>query len=165
VIVEFEVVGVPAPQGSKTAYAIPGKNGARARAVVVEGTSQSGRERHANWRDAVTTAARAAGITFDEPVWLGIVFRMPPVKSDPYRSRHATSPDLSKLVRCTEDALVASGVLRDDSLVCQLEASKDYAQRLPVGASIRIEGLGAMEARDREAMKAAAREARKVVSS
>lgn len=154
--VSFDVLGVPAPQGSKQAFVIKGTN----RAVMTEGsTSSEGHKRRVAWRNAVALAV-PSGCFYDEPVGVHIEFYMPLPKSDPYRSRHTTAPDIDKLVRSTLDGLTAGGLWRDDSLVCDLRAFKQYARGRPPGAAIRIVPLGENEAEDRERLKAEARAAR-----
>jgi len=50
-----------------------------------------------------------------------------PKKKNPGRIWKGTKPDLSNLVKAVEDALVKSGLLRDDALVVRLEAQDFYA--------------------------------------
>ena len=156
--VTFEVVGLPAPQGSKSAYVRGG------RAVVVDGSSKSGRERHARWRADVTDAARRARSLIAEGSFAGAVevdvtFWFAPLRSDPYRTRHTTAPDIDKLVRSVLDSLTNAGLIRDDSLVFSLSARKLYAHGPDgfVGASVRVGDASVAEAEDREGRKAAQR--------
>jgi Holliday junction resolvase RusA-like endonuclease len=126
--VQFEVLGVPAPQGSKTAIA---RNG---RAHVIEGGSATGRAKQRSWRIAVAEAAREAAAELeapmDGPLHLAVEFRLPMPASRPKRMRelgmawHTTKPDLSKLIRATEDALTDAGLIRDDARICALRVSK-----------------------------------------
>ncbi len=160
--VAFEVLGLPAPQGSKSAYVRGG------RAVVVDGSSRSGRERHARWRADVTDAARRArtligGGSFAGPVEVSVTFYFAPVKSDAYRTRHFVAPDIDKLVRSVLDSLTNSGLIHDDSLVFSLSAKKFYAQEVRgfVGASVVVADWSGVEAEDREALKAQRRESRR----
>src|SRR5690349_10366387 len=101
-VIRLEVIGIPAPQGSKTRM----PNGA-----LVDGTSATGRMKLIEWRRAVADAARLyiaenAQPPLAGPVQLDVLFRFPATKSDPYRHHHATMPDASKVLRATEDALV-----------------------------------------------------------
>jgi len=151
-MIRIEVMGLPFPQGSKSAFIRGGH------AVVVEGSSKKGRSGHAAWRQAVATAARDwlgenPREAIHEPVVLRMKFRFPTVASDKYRSRHFTKPDLSKLVRAVEDALVDGGVLADDSCVFALHASKRHVRHEPPGCSIEIALAGEEEARDRQFLK------------
>jgi len=50
--VTFEILGLPAPQGSKSAVIRGDKP------HLIEGASRASRERHVNWRSAVAEAAR-----------------------------------------------------------------------------------------------------------
>lgn len=116
----FEVLGVPAPQGSKSA--VPTRSG---RVVVLEGKG-SQRVRHRAWRGAVAEAARdAVPVRFDQAVEIEITFRMPRPKSWP-KSRIFPSgrPDVDKLARSTLDGLTDGGALSDDSIVCRLTVEK-----------------------------------------
>jgi Holliday junction resolvase RusA-like endonuclease len=124
--IEFDVPGLPAPQGSKSAFVVNG------RAVLVDGTSKPGRAALKAWREAVETAAIAAMLatgcpTMTGPVEVAIKFRFPRPASAALRVRHATKPDGDKLVRATFDALVTAKLLADDSLVWHHSASKFYS--------------------------------------
>jgi Holliday junction resolvase RusA-like endonuclease len=147
--ITFEVIGLPAPQGSKSAYVRGG------RAVIVDGSSKTGRDKHAQWRDDVCRAARlVATEMFMGPVWVGITFWMPLPKSAPHRWRHASAPDLDKLVRSVLDSLVNAGLLKDDSLVSHLAAAKWYARDGHwTGATIDIEDLSVREEEDQQKSK------------
>ena len=133
--VEFDAIGVPAPQGSKSAF-VMGK-----RAVIVDGTSKTGRAKHIAWRDTVTQAAMQArgGACFEGPVIVKMKFFLPLPTTYPHRTLHATKPDLDKLIRSVLDSLTVSGLIKDDSLVCQIEAKKIYARAGHwTGASIEV---------------------------
>ncbi len=128
--VAFEVVGLPAPQGSKSAVIRGGK------AHVIEGNSKAGRERHVNWRTAVADTARTiAGhddvdAPLDGALALTIIFRFPMPPSRPKKVRVAgqawktTAPDLDKLLRATCDGLTAGGLITDDARLCLITAWK-----------------------------------------
>jgi Holliday junction resolvase RusA-like endonuclease len=160
-VITFSVVGVPAPQGSKSAFVRGG------RAVIVDGSSKTGRDKHAQWRADVTQGARIAaqGQTFTGPVEVRIRFTLAPVKSDPYRHRHTTSPDCDKLIRSVLDSLTNSGIIRDDSLVFEIVAGKYYAREgEPTGATITITDWSELEDAHRAIAKQKAKEARKNAS-
>jgi Holliday junction resolvase RusA-like endonuclease len=116
----FEILGVPAPQGSKTKM----PNGG-----MVEGSSTTGRAKHKAWRDAVKATALdiAESEPYDCPLQVMISFRMPMPKSRPAVARkvgkwpHAVKPDIDKLVRCTLDGLADGKLIVDDSRVFALE--------------------------------------------
>jgi Holliday junction resolvase RusA-like endonuclease len=122
-LVEFEVLGVPAPQGSKTAVTVGGK------ARVIQAGSKSGREKHRAWRGAVAQAARdvAGDRPHDGPLWLSISFRFPMPKSRPAAARaagrwpHSVKPDIDKVLRATADGLTDGGLIADDSRICAVE--------------------------------------------
>lgn len=123
------VYGLPAPQGSKSFKGIHG-----GRAVLAESS-----KRVSPWREDVKVAAeREIGrledpsdwVPLDCPLVMVVVFTLPAPKSLPKRraSYPAKIPDLSKLVRSTEDALTSAGLWRDDALVVDCRAIKTYPQ-------------------------------------
>lgn len=134
--VEFRVYGTPAPQGSKTAFVRAG-----GRAVVVDGSSTTGRQKLSSWRAEVAREAAnaAVGEPLEGPLDVGIEFLMPKPKSAPKSKMWCDKkPDIDKLVRSTFDAM--SGVLyRDDSQVVRMAVSKRYVKDgEPGGALISI---------------------------
>lgn len=154
---KLDVIGIPAPQGSKTRM----PNGA-----MLDGTSTTGRAKLVEWRRAVADAGRAELAANPRPPFAGptaitISFRFPKVKSDPHRFWHATMPDCSKILRATEDALVSAGVLSDDRILCRITVTKRYVNdsELP-GCTVELESLEADEEQIRELRKQRAREAR-----
>lgn len=163
--IELEVVGVPAPQGSKTRF---GK-------VMVDGTSKAGREKLAAWRDAVRAKARQwveanEASPLAEPLEVSIEFRFAPTKSNPHRHHHQTTPDIDKLVRSTFDSLKLGGLIADDALICTVIATKRYAHPesplgRTVGATIRVASLGSVEAAHVARSKAVAAEARRAAKA
>lgn len=125
--VAFDVLGVPAPQGSKRAFVVGN------RAVVTEDSKRS-----APWRDSVAAAGVAAmsGLpALDGPLQVTIQFRMPRPRSVK-RLYPSVKPDIDKLARAVLDGLTAAAVIVDDSRVISLTAEKVYAE-VP-GASIRV---------------------------
>lgn len=160
-MIRLVVHGVPEPMGSKSAFV---QNG---RAVMREGSSSKKNAAVREWQRAVADAARAhlAGhprSPLSEPVSVSLTFLFPPVKSDPYRTMHATKPDLDKLTRSTLDALTQAGLLADDALVCDVRARKRYCpEGVAAGCTVEVHPLGEAEARRREARKLAAAAARK----
>ncbi len=129
------VYGLPAPQGSKRHVG----NG-----VMIESSKNV-----KPWRLAVKHAAldqtdHLAGAFFTGAVAVEMIFTMPKPKSTPKgRFWPDRKPDLSKLVRSTEDALTDAGVWEDDARVINCVASKTFpnagvgALHIP-GARIRI---------------------------
>ena len=117
--VRLEVVGLPAPQGSKRHVG----NG-----VMVE-SSKSVQP----WRHAVAWAARAAMGDREPlagPLSVVVEFRLPMPKSRPQAVRDRGSahsskhPDIDKLLRSTFDGLTAGGAWGDDAQVSLVVASK-----------------------------------------
>lgn len=159
-MISFDVVGTPAPQGSKTAMMIGGKP------RVIEGSSKTGRANHKTWRQAVMTAGQEWLLDnpqppLDGPLKLVIAFRMPRPDAARFRSRHSTKPDLSKLIRSTEDSLKDAQLIRDDSRIFSLQASKWYVQpgQLP-GALVIIDEEALSESHDLHRLKQRAKEER-----
>lgn len=123
-MIEFTVHGIPAPQGSKTAW----------------GTEANPNTRP--WRAAV--ASLAADVTAGRPLLEGaltleVIFTFPRPKSH-YRTGknagvlkddapvfHATKPDTDKLLRAIGDSLTGI-VCRDDSQFAQVRAVKIYGE-------------------------------------
>lgn len=115
--IQFEVIGLPAPQGSKSAVVIGGK------ARIIEGKTSGQRAKHTSWRDSVATAARAiaeldADTPLRGPLRLDVLLRMPRPASRPKRHHgwHAVTPDKDKILRSIGDALQMSGLVANDSL-------------------------------------------------
>jgi Holliday junction resolvase RusA-like endonuclease len=137
-MIEFTVYGLPAPQGSKR--------------YVGNGRMIESSKKVAPWREAVKWAAReamaAAGIAspLDAPLVASMTFTMPRPKSAPKSRRHADrKPDLSKLIRSTEDALTDAGLIADDARIVMFDrAAKVYpgegaGSLTSPGARIRLE--------------------------
>ena len=138
-IVHIDVLGLPAPQGSKRHVG---------RGILVESSTKVG-----PWREAVVAAATnqgAANLRLDGPVKLDVSFYLPRPKAH-YRANgelrptapfvQSNTPDIDKLLRSTLDALVQAAVIADDARVQELEARKLYAtsERAP-GALIMLKG-------------------------
>lgn len=148
------VVGIPAPQGSKRGF----YNQGTGRVQMVESSKKV-----KPWRQDVKAAAiqamEAVGwATTAEPVELVITFLMPRPGYHYGTGRNAgvlkqtaptwvsKKPDVSKLVRSTEDALTEAQVYRDDAQVARLVVDQVYADGRP-GAEIRVIPLTAVLAR------------------
>ncbi len=148
--IEFFVPGVPAPGGSKTAYPLKRKDGKpvmkNGRPVIrMVDDSKHGRQ----WRQTVTAFAVAAyrGPPIEGPLHLVVTFTMPRPQGHFGTGRNAgklrlsarpfptTKPDLTKLLRATEDA--CTGILwRDDSQVVRTDMRKVYGH--PPGVSVSV---------------------------
>ncbi|OGO34763.1 MAG: hypothetical protein A2W35_06625 [Chloroflexi bacterium RBG_16_57_11] len=135
------VFGNPAPQGSKRflGRANSGKG------IMVESSKAV-----KPWREAVKYAAinvmdklllaelyplHSASLSVCNPlktrligpVSMRIIFTLPRPKSAPKSRLYPDrKPDLSKLIRSTEDALVDAGVIEDDARIVQFYAVKAY---------------------------------------
>lgn len=137
----IEVIGSPGPQGSKSFKGMDG----RGHAILIESSKKV-----RPWRQAVTWEAREAlpyeNFCFHGPVAVMMTFTLPKPKSAP-KSRRTfpdKKPDVSKLVRSTEDALTDAGIWEDDARVVCCLSHKVFpgegADSLPVpGVVIRIE--------------------------
>lgn len=109
--------GTPAPQGSKSFKGFS-KAG---RAIMTESSSKV-----RPWRQDVKHAAivaRAGLPPIDAAVRARMVFTMPKPASAPKKRRTYPQrmPDLSKLIRSTEDALTEAGIWKDDARVVEYD--------------------------------------------
>ena len=130
----FFVAGVPRPQGSAKAFALPAKGNERPRAVVTSDTKDL-----KPWRNAIASEARHHGVELIAgAAEVEVVFILPRPKSHwsskgglkPSAPRHPTTrPDVDKLERAVLDALKGV-VLGDDAQVVRLIGEKQY-QTLP----------------------------------
>ena len=140
--IEFTVLGIPAPQGSKTFKGMRGGH-----AIMADDCKAL-----KPWRDSVIWAAREAKLKanfagWDEcPVAVEIYFYLPRPKSTPKRVFYPIrKPDVDKLERAILDALTISGLIDDDARVVDLVAHKRFAggmqhQDAP-GAFVSVRGL------------------------
>lgn len=149
---EFYALGIPAPGGSKTA--IPMYDGSGKLVTKPTGT---GRERpvlryvddakgNVAWRKIVGWSAKAQMLRqriqmLDGPLRFTVEFVMPR-GSTVRRAEHTVKPDLSKLIRSTEDALTGVAWLDDAQITDHGPMRKRYV-RLgeQTGARITIETL------------------------
>lgn len=157
----IEVYGSPGPQGSKSGFIIKSKDPAARGRVVMKESSDKVKP----WRQDVKLAAETAiedldWVLLDGPLVVRMVFsfvrpaghygsgRNAGVLKASSPLRPAVYPDLSKLVRSTEDALTHT-IWRDDSRVVEYErAAKVYVGEDPEalprpGAWIVVRRLGA----------------------
>ena len=146
--VEIRVIGLPAPQGSKRLIG----HTKLGRGILVESSAKV-----KPWREAVKYAAlelfRPGACPCEGcirgPVDVEMIFTLPKPKSAPKTRRTwpDKKPDLSKLVRSTEDALTDAGVWEDDARVVRCVAAKVFPGEHPdalsvPGAVIRIRESG-----------------------
>jgi len=142
---QFEVIGLPAPQGSKSAVSIGGK------ARIIEGRSTAQRAKHKAWRGAVAQAAHDL-TTHDDPTirvdqYTGptkatIAFEFPRPKTRPRRHHgwHTVPPDADKVLRSTLDGLKDGGLIADDKLICWIEVTCTETTGW-TGATITLEAI------------------------
>jgi Holliday junction resolvase RusA-like endonuclease len=131
-IVRVRVVGIPRPGGSKRAFVNPKTQ----RMVVMDDCKEN-----RNWRSDVKAAYLAAGGPYFGAGALRVCFQFYfPRPKGHYGSgrnservrygapqRHIVKPDLTKLIRSTEDAL--TGVAwRDDNQICEQTCAKLYCE-------------------------------------
>jgi Holliday junction resolvase RusA-like endonuclease len=114
----FDVLGDPAPQGSKTSM----RNPRTGRIVTLEG-KPSQREKHRAWRGAVAEASREWADVFRQftgPTHLDLVIQFARPKSRPksHHGWHTVRPDKDKVLRACLDGLKDGGLLSDDAIVC-----------------------------------------------
>ena len=133
------VYGVPKPQGSKRYVGHSKKD----HAIMIESCKEL-----PNWREAVKWAA-IGQFKGERPVLPGalrvrMVFTLPRPAAAKKRAYPHTKPDLSKLVRATEDALTDAGVWEDDARVVGTLSEKRY-----VGALLPLCGFNSFEMLDR----------------
>lgn len=141
-MIAFNVYGIPGPQGSKRHV-----GGGR----MIESSAKV-----KPWREAVKWAAREAmagpdgWAAMDGPLVAVMVFTLPKPASAPKKRQTwpDRKPDLSKLLRSTEDALVDAGLIADDArIVAYARAAKVFpgedlnALRSP-GCYVEIRRLG-----------------------
>lgn len=130
--IKFFVPGIPVPGGSKRAFVLPGGK----RAAIVDAAGQNVK----NWKADIKRIAweHRPERLFDGAIELKLVFLLRRPQSH-YRSGryknfiksssplwHMKQPDLTKLLRSTEDAL--TGVIwKDDNQVHKINAEKIYS--------------------------------------
>jgi Holliday junction resolvase RusA-like endonuclease len=139
-ILVIRAFGTPAPQGSKSFKGMRG-----GKPILAESSKKV-----TPWRAAVVDAAlqavKVAGwVTLgkDVPVRLEVEFFLkPPATMPKGRTAPTTYPDVSKLIRSTEDALTSAKVWADDAQVVRLVTGKFYAEPgQPCGARIRVSAM------------------------
>jgi hypothetical protein len=86
------------------------------------------------WRETVRVAcleSKNSQDKFDAPVKVVLVFALRKPKNPKHKTRPASRPDLDKLVRAIFDSVTSAGIWEDDSLVVDLQASKEWADGEP----------------------------------
>lgn len=125
-IITFRVYGEPAPKGSKR--------------HVGHGRMIESSKKLPAWMQAIKQEAskNRPSAPIDGPVDVSMDFYLPRPKRPRY-DVPAVKPDADKLARSILDGLEAAGILKNDSRVTHLQATKHYAtQATPPGADITI---------------------------
>lgn len=98
------------------------------------------------WRSAVVVAIKMEYshleriVQFDGPTRLRVQFCIEKPKT--VKREYPTTPyDLDKLVRAIGDACTDSGLVTDDAIFVELEASKIYKPGCPFGAHVSLTAL------------------------
>ena len=140
-MLNFVAFGLPSPGGSKSAF----RNPRTGKIVVVD----AGGKKTRTWRTVVAHAARAAmsgGVLMQPPLALIIEFRMPRPKAHYKASGEIKQdapwfpivrPDLTKLLRSTEDAMTGI-VWHDDSQIVEQNIHRTYSSVEDTGARITV---------------------------
>jgi len=145
--VKFTVWATPQPQGSMKGFVLPGKNGARARAILTSDNSKLKPYRGDLTREAMD-ALRAKGIqepmaAKHVPVRLEMKFYLAKPDSCPKKRMFpVVKPDLSKLIRASEDALTGILYADDAQVVSYGDTGKFYGspERVEVTLTV-IDGM------------------------
>lgn len=146
-MIRLQVYGTPAPQGSKR--------------HVGGGRMIESSKKVKPWRQDVKAAAEAwlhengRPVPMDGPLVARMVFTLPKPKSAPKTRRTYADrkPDLSKLLRSTEDALTDAGLIADDarlvefSRLAKVFPGEDPEALTSPGVVIEIEPMGALSPR------------------
>lgn len=127
--VQFRVDGTPIPQGSKTVASGGGKTWVR----------DSNGKKLKPWRAAIAKAADL-GVTFHEAVHLTATFYLPRPKTVT-RKYPTTVPDLDKLMRALGDGMKDGGLIVDDSIICDENIKKRYADGCKPGVTVTLRAI------------------------
>lgn len=141
--ISFTVLGTPQPQGSMKGFVLPGKDGGKPRAILTsDNTKMKPYRQQVGWAALKARGDAGYGGLFAEkhvPVSLDMkfFFAKPPSVSKK-RTAMVVKPDLSKLVRSTEDSL--TGVIYcDDAQIVRMAVSKEYG--IPERVEITVTNL------------------------
>lgn len=122
-MLEFHVYGHPETKGNLRTVRFRDKHTGELRVLIREGNPSV-----RDWMNRVAEAARRVhtGVACPGGVILAVEFVLPRPKSLPRKiTHHIKRPDLSKLIRAVEDALIGV-VYHDDSQIIELHVSKRY---------------------------------------
>jgi Holliday junction resolvase RusA-like endonuclease len=142
VVFHCRVIGEPKPQGSTRAFIPKGWN----RAIVTATNKKQGQ-----WRDTMSFAFAARNealqgtetpaVLFPKgPVSVAAVFIMPRPKSAKKGAMPTVAPDLDKLLRCANDSLQESCIVKNDSQIVSFDGScKRYQEDgEPIGVIVTV---------------------------
>lgn len=151
-VVAFFVPGIPAPGGSKRAFALRKGGVLTGRVAIVD----SGGQRTKDWRQSCVQAAHdhRPAEPFRGALRVNFSFVMPRIKAHFHTSKaklgqlredapthHVSKPDRTKLTRSTEDAF--KGIIwADDSQIVEGHTTKRYGAQ--PGCHIEVEALPAL---------------------
>lgn len=141
--IEIDVVGLPAPKGSKKAFIVKGH------AVVTDVSNKSSKDRLSPWKIAVSAALQAwcechpNAAPLDVPIAVSLSFRLPRPSSTPKRVAYpAKKPDCDKLARAALD-MASKVIWSDDARIVTLTVTKRFALHRPPGMTMCVEAVGA----------------------
>ena len=140
--IKFVVYAKPQPQGSMKGFVLPGKWGAKPRAIL---TSANPKMKPYRQELTLTAMSAVAEAGFEcplapkhVPISLVIDFYLERPKSIPKRrSQIVVKPDLDKLIRSTTDAM--TGILyQDDAQIIEFSVRKHYGvpERAEISACV-----------------------------
>lgn len=122
-MIELRIYGTPAPQGSKKFVGTTKKG----RGILVESSAKV-KPWRMDVKEQAEKALRQLGHTLAGPLKVSMVFTLKKPASAP-KTRVTFPdrvPDLSKLVRSTEDAITDAGLWEDDARIVQCLSGKRY---------------------------------------
>lgn len=130
-VLQFRVVAVPKPQGSKRAFVVRSKATGKNRAVIVDSDKQPLRDFREAVRSDAVTAAGGGWVTLLGPVRIVLLFSLhrPQKPKFPWPIGK-TSGDVDKLTRSVFDAITDAAVWADDSQVVDARVIKAYPSEL-----------------------------------
>jgi len=143
--IRFTAYVTPTPQGSMKGFVLPGKWGAKPRAILTSDNKKLKPYRGEVTREAMV-ALRDAGV--EEPfaekhvpvsMVLDFYFQRPP-SIPKKRVGMVVKPDIDKLIRSTTDAMTGI-IYADDAQIVELSVRKHYGtpERVEVATSIWVE--------------------------
>lgn len=121
---KITVYGTPGPQGSKKFVGVSKKG----KGIMIESSAKVKPWRQAVFHEALAIMGRESMSVpaIPGPVRVTMMFTLARPKSAKPGAVPSKKPDLSKLVRSTEDALTKAGVYEDDARIVWCESTKTY---------------------------------------